>query len=124
MSQRDTVAEIRTARVTAPEELRERVRLIAISAETPPPRRFVTWRRAAVVAIPVAAAIAAVVVFSRPGSNSPNAVHGEATVLRAQTSPKQPGGTFAPRALSVPASPTRVQRYGASLTLRVGSVED
>ena len=52
MSQRDLAAELRASRVAAPDEVRERVRLIAVDG-TPPPRRF-TWRRAFVVALPVA----------------------------------------------------------------------
>ena len=43
MSQRDLVAELRAARVVAPPEVRERVRLIARSAA--PPRRMFTRRR-------------------------------------------------------------------------------
>ncbi|HEV7640207.1 MAG TPA: hypothetical protein VGO39_04950, partial [Gaiellaceae bacterium] len=67
MSQRDLAAELRGARITAPSELRQRVRLIA-AADTTPTRRF-TWRRALVVALPVAAAIAASIVFTRPGDH-------------------------------------------------------
>src|SRR5262245_7480558 len=58
MSQRDLARALHEARPIAPSELRQRVRLIAAqSAE--PPRRRVTWRRALVVAIPVAAAVIA-----------------------------------------------------------------
>ena len=53
MSQRDVLAELQTARVTAPPELRERIRLVAATADPKPPRRF-TWRRALVVAVPEA----------------------------------------------------------------------
>ena len=51
MSQRDLTAELRGARIAAPSELRERVRLIAAADTTPTPRGF-TWRRALVVAAP------------------------------------------------------------------------
>ena len=70
MSQRDLVAELRGARPAAPEHLREQVRLIAAAA-TPPAKR-ITWRRALVVALPVAAAVAATVVLTRP-ENRPTA---------------------------------------------------
>src|SRR5258706_1679545 len=78
MSQRDLTAELRGARITAPPELRERVRLIA-AADTTPTRRF-TWRRGLVVALPVAAAIAASIVFTRPSNTSQSATP---TVIRA-----------------------------------------
>jgi len=64
MSQRDLAAELRAARVVAPDHVREQVRLIAAAA-TPPARRF-TWRRALVIAVPAAAAIAAAVIVTRP----------------------------------------------------------
>ena len=44
MSQRDLAAELRAARLTAPAEVRERVRRIAAHDDTVRPRRF-TWRR-------------------------------------------------------------------------------
>ena len=59
MSQRDLVAELRAARIEAPSEVRARVRLIAAADTTPVRRRAFTWRRALVVALPVAAAVAA-----------------------------------------------------------------
>ena len=71
MSQRDLVAELRAAHVEAPPEVRERVRLIAAAAPAPP--RRITWRRAFVVAVPVAAAIAATVVFTRPAKHEQTA---------------------------------------------------
>ena len=55
MSQRDLVAELRAARVAAPPQVRERVRLIAATAELVPPRRFLR-RRSLVLLVPVAAA--------------------------------------------------------------------
>jgi hypothetical protein len=86
MSQRDLVAELHAARTPAPEELRERVRLVAASA--PPPARRVTWRRAVVVALPVAAAIAAAVVLGRP------APHHAATRTLGHLPPVQHGATW------------------------------
>src|SRR5581483_7412287 len=98
MSQRDLVAELRGARPAAPPEVRERVRLIAARATTPPTRRF-TWRRALVVAVPAAAAVAAAA--------------GDA---RAQAAP-------APKELAPLTSPTRVQRVSASLSLRIPTAD-
>jgi hypothetical protein len=133
MSQRDVTAELRGARITAPSELRERVRLIA-AADTTPTRRF-TWRRALVVALPVAAAVAASIVFTRPGekqtavelqSAKPNAAYGSiATAPPART--LSPAGTKAADSaagaakLAVPSTPGRVQTYGAYLALRLDS---
>jgi acetolactate synthase regulatory subunit len=117
MSQRDFAAELHATRVAAPPELRERVRLIAAADRTPVPRRF-TWRRAFVVALPVAAAIAASIVFTRPSQHTAQPIvqhgvsHGSSTFKAA---PAQRGST-----LAVPApSSARVQRYGADLALRV-----
>jgi uncharacterized protein DUF4349 len=112
MSQRDVLAELRTARVEAPAELRTRVRLIA--AQAPPPRRVT--RRRLVLALPALAAVAAVavavVVSTRP--SAPRVVHG--AVFRAAAQPA-PGVAIAP-------PPGRVVRYGVSLRLRVAAVSD
>lgn len=117
MSQRDLTAELRATHVAAPDELRDRIRLIAAADCTPTQRRF-TWRRALVVALPVAAAIAASIVFTRPAHRSTQPpvergiAHGSAT-FKAARIPHTP-------ALGVPApSRTRPQRYGANLTLLV-----
>lgn len=111
MSPRDIRAELRSARVEAPPELRARVRLIAVQA--PPPRRL-TRRRLTLVLVPVAAAAAvaaAVVLSTRPG---PQVDHG---AIRSE-------GAVAPKAtLAAPApSATRAQRYEATLRLRVRAV--
>src|SRR5580692_2843817 len=66
MSQPDLTSRLRAARPVAPPDLRERVRLIAAEA-TAPRRARITWRRAAVVLVPVAAAIIAAVVFVPSG---------------------------------------------------------
>jgi hypothetical protein len=129
MSQRDLVAELRSAHIEAPTEVRERVRLIAAGdVASRPPR--VTWRRALVVIVPVAAAVAATIVFTRPTHTSQKA-------YEAQTAPTVQHG-FAARSAGTPVgaparvhSPTlksaltpapargRVQHYGAYLALRV-----
>jgi hypothetical protein len=128
MSQRDLTAELRGARITAPSELRERVRLIA-AADTTPGSRF-TWRRALVVALPVAAAVAASIVFTRP---SDHRAAGEAVrTLPAATLQSQAAKTFgapttgdsgrgAATKLAPPSTPNRVQTYGAFLALRLSS---
>lgn len=127
MSQRDLAAELRGARITAPSELRERVRLIA-AADSTPTRRF-TWRRALVVALPVAAAVAATVVFTRPSDHqtatpevlSSSAIqHGAVKPFSGHpvTADSARGGAAK---LAVPSTPGRVQTYGAYLALRLSS---
>ncbi len=116
MSPRDVVAELQAARVEAPPELRERVRLLAAAAPAEP--RLRPDRRWLAVLVPVAAALAAAGVFlTRPGHQQPGrklvVQRGEAT-LRAPAPKAAPTGAFA-----VPASPGRVERYGAALSLRV-----
>jgi hypothetical protein len=119
MSQRDLVGELRAARVAAPPELRERVR--AIAAAGAEPRRWFTWRRALVVAVPVAAAVAAAIVFTRPASQ-PAVVHGEALPVTrsapaaAATQQKSLGRLAAP-----PAAANRLQRIETTLSLRLAS---
>ena len=68
MSQRDLVAELRAARMTAPAEVRERVRLIAANAEPTPPGRFLR-RRSLVLLVPLAAALAGAIVLTRPSGH-------------------------------------------------------
>jgi hypothetical protein len=128
MSQRDLVAELRATRLTAPVEVRERVRLIAAADTSTRGPRF-TWRRALVVALPVAAAVAATVVVTRPSHQAaapivPTTVrsavaHGSVAVP--DSAAKLAPSTGAGSATAIPVAPsrTRVQRYGASLTLRV-----
>jgi hypothetical protein len=112
MSQRDVLAELRTARVSAPPELRERVRTIAAADNTTRHRAF-TWRRSLAVLVPVAAAAAAAIVVSTRPAHQPTVQHGLALARPAT----------APRSLSVPApSPKRAQKYGATLSLRVSDV--
>lgn len=121
MSQRDLVAELRGARLTAPHELREHVRLIAAGAGERRP--LLTWRRALVIAVPLAAALAAAVVITRP-SPQPSAVD-EALTNASTALSAQPATTPAPqtqraaKAYGVPTTPARVQQYGATLSLRI-----
>jgi hypothetical protein len=128
MSQRDLARALRDARPAAPPELRERVRLVAAQA-TPPRRHVVTWRRALAVAVPVAAAAAAAVVVTWPTHNLPRqralaplqVQHGATAAasppVLGKAAPSHAATDIAPAA--VPSNPHRVQRYNATLTLRV-----
>jgi Domain of unknown function (DUF4349) len=125
MSQRDLVAELRAAHVWAPPEVRERVRLIAAAA--PAPRRRLTWRRALVVAVPLAAAVAATVVVTRPTSHEHAAATVEQGAVRAAISPPTPYARaqgHAAKPLPVPSDRSRVQTVGTSLSLRTPNVSD
>ena len=91
MSQRDLVAELRGARIAAPAEVREHVRLIVAGAPAPP-RRF-TWRRTLVIAVPAVAAVAAAVLITRPSSDqtatppAPVELQAQSTTARAPSRP-------------------------------------
>jgi len=120
MSQRDLVAELRAAHVEAPPEVRERVRLIAADAPAPP--RRITWRRALVVVVPVAAAIAATIVFTRPAKQHPSVLE----LNTPATIAPNVGASIdrAAKALTVPSPKGRVQTYDATLSLRVEHSRD
>jgi hypothetical protein len=127
MSQRDLVAELRAARVEAPPEVRERVRLIAAGAPAPP--RRITWRRTLVVVVPVAAAVAATVVFTRPPKHEQTALDLARRSGAVTIAPNVGATVHSPsaKALAVPSPKTRVQTYDATLSLRVehaGDVSD
>ncbi len=124
MSQRDLVAELRAARVAAPPQVRERVRLIAATAEAVPPRRFLR-RRSLVLLVPVAAALAGAIVLTNRSSTNPregaigplrSAAVGAAPTVRSRANSGSAAKTFAPAP-----SPTRAQRYGAWIAVQVGS---
>jgi hypothetical protein len=136
MSQRDLAAELRAARISTPAEVRERVRAIAATDTTAREPRF-TWRRALVLALPVAAAVAATIVFTRPSHRaatplelqaarapkvfSPGVTHGSAAGVPS-TAPNAVTGSATPSTtIPVPPSTTRVQRYGATLALRIAT---
>jgi hypothetical protein len=130
MSQRDLVAELRAVHTTAPAELRERVRLIAATAEPAPPRRFLR-RRSLILLVPLAAALAgAIVLTDRGGSPRQQELSAASPPVRAiihGTAPTPNAGTVAgstaavPKAFTPAPSPTRAQRYGAAIGLRVAS---
>jgi hypothetical protein len=120
MSQRDLVAELRAAHVEAPSEVRERVRLVAAGAPAPP--RRITWRRALVVVVPVAAAIAATIVFTRPAKQQQAVLEANRP---ARLQPKVGAATDkAAKAFAVPSPTNRVQKYQATLSLRVEHARD
>jgi hypothetical protein len=119
MSQRDLARALRETRPVAPAGLRERVRMIA--AESAPPRRsLVTWRRALVAAVPVAAAIVAGVLATR-GSQPRHEVGLQRALptLTPSLHRKAAYGAAADNAAAPAPSRTRVQRYSTSLQLRV-----
>lgn len=119
MSQRDLVAELRAARIEAPSEVRARVRLIAAADTTPAHRRTFTWRRALVVALPVAAAVAATIVYTRPAHPTQAVPPVERAVVHGSTSLAPMLKSAGTPAFAPAPSTTRVQRYGAYLALRV-----
>jgi hypothetical protein len=121
MSQRDLVAELRSARITAPPQVRERVRLIAAAAGGRGAHRL-TWRRGLVVLVPIAAAVAAAIVLTRPsGHASDNA--SRALVAHGSIATALPSARTQAAPATVPSTPSRAQRYGAFLQLRVPTSE-
>jgi Domain of unknown function (DUF4349) len=120
MSQRDLVAELRAAHVEAPPEVRERVRLTAGAAPAPPHR--ITSRRALVLLVPVAAAVAATIVFTRPAKH-PQVVRGIAHTP-GTLAPLGAATDRAAKAFAVPSPRNRVVKYDATLSLRVEHARD
>lgn len=124
MSQRDVVAELRAARIVTPREVRARIRMIAADAPGRERRQF-AWRRTLVLAVPVAAAIAAAVVLTRPASHHVAARTTPAVAQGAATFSAHARGALEKAApLAVPTTPKRVQTVSASLSLRVASISD
>jgi hypothetical protein len=146
MSRPDLIGELRESRPLAPAEVREHVRRIAERAEPAQRRRSFGWRRALVIAVPVAAAAAGAVILLPGGAprSSPlsptvrlaasppaAAEHSLSPVTKSVAPPFASGlsgtaagsGTHGP-ALSVPGTtPNRVQRVSAELELRVPTTE-
>jgi len=121
----DLAAQLRAARIAAPPELRERVRMIAGSEPSHARLSWFTARRALVVAVPVAAAVAASIVFTLPSHKQPQPTALSAQRTERAASPPLHGSATksfgAAPALAPPPSRTRAQRYGASLTLRLAT---
>ncbi|HWB21495.1 MAG TPA: DUF4349 domain-containing protein [Gaiellaceae bacterium] len=123
MSQPELLDRLRDARPTAPDELRERVRLIAVQAPAAPRRRL-TWRRSLVVLVPVAAAIVAAAILLPQGTKKATSFTPEsAAIPRAANAFDKLGSATAGSAQiaaapSIPApSGSRLQRYAATLDL-------
>jgi len=131
MSQLDLVRALREARPVTPPELRERVRLVAAQAETPR-RPLVTWRRVLVVAVPVAIAVAAGVLATRPSHDVAQPMQED--IARSRVDSLGVTGsavqthkaltTLSPSRAAVAPNSHRVQRYSASLELRVRDAGD
>jgi hypothetical protein len=128
MSRPDLLNDLRTARPTAPEELRERVR--AIAAGETRPRRRPSWKLGVVVAFAAGLAVAAAIVATRGGGNESARPTADQT-LSAEAAPTL--GSPAPQAKArdsvhgsaIPApSTSRAQRYRASLELRVANADE
>jgi hypothetical protein len=116
--------QLRTARPVASSELRERV--LAVATEpAPAPRRRLEWplRRIAIIAVPVAAAVA-LAVAGVHGIVSSSGAHQNASrpPVESVGSTVAPGfrdrAQHAPAAL-VPTTPGRLQQYGATLRVQV-----
>jgi hypothetical protein len=139
MSQPDLLTQLREARPTAPREVRERVRLVAERA--PQPRRRLSWRFGLVVALGAALAVLAAVVATRGGDHSatptpaPESAASKAygaqedSAARAHAAALEQAQALDARArvgaaVGVAPNPTRLQRYRASLELRVATAAD
>jgi hypothetical protein len=136
MSQPDLLTQLREARPTAPREVRERVRLVAERAPQPP--RRLSRRLGLVVALAAALAIVAAVVATRGGDRAAapaparESLNAKAYGAENDSAPVAPldaqAPTFAPArvgaAVGVAPSATRLQRYRASLELRVANAAD
>jgi hypothetical protein len=132
MSQRDLVAELHAARVAAPPQLRERVRMIAAAAEPAPARRFFN-RRSLVLLVPVAAAVAGTIIVTHSGGGHQRALRTPSPPTPAAASTARSGAQIqhgaaakssagAADSFATPAPSTgRAQRYSASIGLRVDS---
>jgi hypothetical protein len=128
MSQPDhgaIVDEIRSVRLPASPELRERVLSLATAPPSAPPRSRLPWRRLTLVLVPtclalaIAGALAGGLVDS--GKEQPTVVQGEAAPAKRALGPReravpqtQSGGSA-----NLPTTPGRAQRYEAELTLKV-----
>ena len=137
MSQPDFLAEIRSARIEASPELRERVRALAVAVPPRPPRRQLPWRRWSLLLVPACAALALAGALAAglatSGKHERAVVHGAAVrqaanppVFSTATAPAGSAKSLGPltpngggEAAPLPATPGRAQQYEADLTLRV-----
>ena len=120
MSQPDLLlTQLRAARPAAPAELREHVRRIAAAAE-PERRPRLTWRRALVLAVPVAAALAGAALLVPRGSHRAAVEPQPYQAVNSGAAARAKAAAPAQAAAAIPRpSRNRVQRIGASLQLRV-----
>ena len=121
MPQRDVVAELHRAQLTAPAELRATVRLIA--ADATPPRSLRVSRRAVfAVALPAAAALAAAgVLLTRPAhenTTAPRVADGSAAAPKSSRAGLPSTATQA-APYTVPSAPNRAQLYDATLSVQL-----
>lgn len=138
MSRPDLIDQLRSARPSASEEVRELVRRIADEAAPDTKRAWprVAWRRALVVALPVAAVAAGAAIVLSPGKNHGNdgatpllpARHIPVTTTTPPVFSSSSGSAAAAptqKQLAEPApSPNRVQRITTTLELRVPNTGD
>jgi hypothetical protein len=136
MSQPEIVEQIRASRIGASPELRARVLELAAAPPQPPRRRW-QWRRAALVLVPAAVALAlggaliaglagsgkkrSVVLAPAFTANAPQRTGAPAQQDNATTVEKAAGGGAAG---SVPATPGRAQLYESELTLKVAGLSN
>jgi hypothetical protein len=122
------VDEIRSSRITASPELRDRMLALASAVPPAPPRRELPWRRMSLVLVPACVALgmagALAAGLATSGKHGRTAVEGavarEAAPATAFSQdqaarPKAAGGGGA----GLPTTPGRAQLYEAELTLRV-----
>jgi hypothetical protein len=130
VSQRDDLlTQLRESRPMAPAELSEHVRRLAEETAVAPRRRM-TWRRALVVAVPVAAAVAGAAILFPVGKSHPVAVPPERLAYQspATKSAQAFNGAAASAApadhAALPApAPNRVQRITTTLELRLPNTQ-
>jgi hypothetical protein len=129
MSQLDLARTLREARPVAPPELRERVRLVAAQASVPR-RPLFTWRRGLLVAATAAIAITAGVLATRPSHNVAQPTPEDTARSRIDSlgvtgsAAQAHQAPLAPKRVAVAPNVHRVQRYTASLELRVRDAGD
>ncbi len=116
--QPDLLSQLREARPLAPAELREHIRRIAAEA-APAPRRRLTWRRALVIAVPVAAVVAGAAIVLQGGGSRRTS---PAPPVPAQKAYSAAGVARTDTTIPAP-SPNRVQRISMSLQLRVRNTQ-
>ncbi len=122
------VDEIRSSRITASPELRDRMLALASAVPPAPPRRELPWRRMSLVLVPACVALAMAGALAAGLATSGR--HGRTAVEGAVAREAAPATAFSqdqaarPKAAGgggagLPTTPGRAQLYEAELTLRV-----